>query len=105
MYPDAKIWLTGHSLGGSLASLVGATFGAPVVAFEAPGEKMAAARLHLPSPVCISFNLLNADSKTSLQPSVLHITNVYHTADPIAMGICNGVTSTCALGGYALESQ
>lgn len=88
MYPEANIWLTGHSLGGSLASLIGATFGAPVVAFEAPGEKMAAARLHLPSP-----------------PSLLHITNVYHTADPIPMGICNGITSTCSLGGYALESR
>lgn len=41
----------GHSLGGGIASLMGVTFGAPVVAFESPGEKMAAARLHLPSPV------------------------------------------------------
>lgn len=53
MYPDANIWITGHSLGGSLASLIGATFGAPVVAFEAVGEKMAAQRLHLPTPVSI----------------------------------------------------
>ena len=51
MYPDANIWVIGHSLGGSLASLVGVTFGAPVVAFEAPGEKMAAARLHINLPV------------------------------------------------------
>ncbi|KAH8114230.1 Alpha/Beta hydrolase protein [Phellopilus nigrolimitatus] len=88
MYPDANIWITGHSLGGSLASLVGATFGVPVVAFEAPGEKLAASRLHLPSP-----------------PSTHHITHVYHTADPIAMGVCNGVTSFCAIGGYALETR
>ena len=51
MYPDANIWIVGHSLGGALASLVGVTFGAPVVAFEAPGERRAAQRLHLPSPV------------------------------------------------------
>jgi lipase ATG15 len=51
MYPEANIWIIGHSLGGALASLLGATFGVPVVAFESPGEKMAAARLHLPSPV------------------------------------------------------
>ncbi|KDQ50269.1 hypothetical protein JAAARDRAFT_42266 [Jaapia argillacea MUCL 33604] len=88
MYPDATIWMTGHSLGGALASLVGSTFGAPVVAFEAPGEKMAARRLHLPSP-----------------PSTQHITHVYHTADPIAMGTCNGVSSTCAIAGYAMESR
>ena len=51
MYPEANIWLIGHSLGGSLAALIGATFGAPTVAIEAPGDTMAARRLHLPSPV------------------------------------------------------
>jgi len=88
MYPHSNIWLVGHSLGGSLASLVGVTFGAPVVTFEAPGERLAASRLHLPSP-----------------PSTHHVTHIYHTADPIAMGTCNGVLSSCALGGYALETR
>ncbi|KAJ7613843.1 Alpha/Beta hydrolase protein [Mycena polygramma] len=88
MYPNANIWLTGHSLGGSLAALMGATFGVPVVGFETPGEKMAATRLHLPSP-----------------PSTHHITHVYHTGDPIPMGTCTGVTSACALAGFALESK
>ncbi|KAI5115144.1 hypothetical protein M0805_004975 [Coniferiporia weirii] len=88
IYPDASIWVIGHSLGGSISSLLGATFGAPVVAFEAPGEKLAASRLHLPSP-----------------PSTHHITHVYHTADPLAMGVCNGVTSACALAGYAMETR
>jgi len=50
IYPSANIWLVGHSLGGSIASLLGATYGLPAVAFEAPGEKLAAARLHLPLP-------------------------------------------------------
>jgi lipase ATG15 len=88
MYPDSTIWITGHSLGGALASLLGVTFGAPVVSFEAPGDKRATRRLHLPSP-----------------PSTQHITHIYHTADPIAMGTCNGVLSSCALGGYAMETR
>jgi len=88
MYPQSNIWLIGHSLGGGLASLLGITFGAPAVTFEAPGEKMAAGRLHLPSP-----------------PSTHHITHVYHTADPVPQGACTGILSACALGGFALESR
>ncbi|KAI0833628.1 alpha/beta-hydrolase [Trametes gibbosa] len=88
LYPDSNIWMVGHSLGGALASLLGVTFGIPTVAIESPGEKMAAGRLHLPSP-----------------PELQHVTHLYHTADPIAMGTCNGVLSSCALGGYAMESK
>jgi lipase ATG15 len=51
MYPYSNIWVIGHSLGGALAAMIGTTFGPPVVAFQSPGEKRAAARLHLPLPV------------------------------------------------------
>ncbi|KAF9481321.1 alpha/beta-hydrolase [Pholiota conissans] len=88
LYPNANIWLTGHSLGGGLTALIGATFGAPVVAFEAPAERMASQRLHLPPP-----------------PTINHVTHVYNTADPIPMGTCTGVTSSCAIGGFALETR
>ncbi|CAG8787235.1 9335_t:CDS:2, partial [Gigaspora rosea] len=47
-YPGAKVWSTGHSLGGALSALVGLTYGIPVVAYESPGERLPAKRLHLP---------------------------------------------------------
>ena len=87
MFPDANIWLTGHSLGGALAALLGSTFGVPAVAFESPGELLAASRLHLPLP--------------PKSP----ITHVYHNADPIPQGACTGIGSVCAQSGYALETR
>jgi len=101
MYPNATIWLIGHSvsildicsvpltlqLGGSVSSLIGLSFGAPVVTFEAPGERLAAQRLHLPLPPGMPSN------KTG-------ITHIYHTADPIPMGACTGAYSGCYAAGF-----
>ncbi|KAK6907265.1 hypothetical protein I203_101255 [Kwoniella mangroviensis CBS 8507] len=92
MYPDATIWLVGHSLGGSLSAMVGLSFGAPAVTFEAPGDKLASKRLHLPLPPGMPAD------KTG-------ITHVYHTADPIPIGACNGAYSGCYAAGFALESK
>jgi putative lipase involved disintegration of autophagic bodies len=88
LYPDAQLWVVGHSLGGSIAALLGLTFGVPVVALEAPGDRLASRRLHLPLP-----------------PADDHITHVYHTADPLAQGACTGISSACNAGGYAMESK
>ncbi|KAJ3236090.1 putative lipase atg15 [Chytriomyces hyalinus] len=52
LYPYATFWVTGHSLGGSLASLVALTFDYPAFTFEAPGDLLFAKRIGLlpPSP-------------------------------------------------------
>ncbi|EMG50333.1 hypothetical protein G210_4625 [Candida maltosa Xu316] len=94
LYPpeSTDIWVTGHSLGGALASLLGRTFGLPAVAFEAPGEMLATRRLHLPAPPGIPKYMEN----------IWHFGN---TADPIYMGVCNGASSTCNLAGYAMETS
>ena len=118
LYPDSQIWITGHSLGGALSSLIGMTFGIPTVTFEAPGDRLAAMRLHLPMPP-------PKDPEDS-PVSALPITHVYHTGDPIAgeyrglnqpaidtdarlistaVGGCVGALSPCAEFGYAMESK
>lgn len=93
LYPPetTDIWVTGHSLGGALASLLGRTYGLPVVAFEAPGEQLATTRLHLPRAPGIPLHLE-------------HIWHFGNTADPIFMGVCNGVSSSCSIAGYAMET-
>lgn len=98
MYPTSTIWLVGHSLGGALASLLGTTFGLPAVAFEAPGERLAATRLHLPLPPPDG-----AHTPAGLPGAP--VTHVYHTADPIPQGVCTGIGSPCASAGYALETR
>lgn len=94
IYPSANVWLVGHSLGGALASLLGSTYGLPAVAFEAPGERLAASRLHLPLP---------RSAHSTLPP--VAVTHVYHTGDPIPQGACTGFGSPCAQGGFALETR
>ena len=96
-YPDANIWLTGHSLGGSVSALLGLTYGLPVVTFEAPPDALAASRLGLPNP----------PGANPSYPQEREFTGAYHfghTADPIYIGTCNGATASCSFAGYALES-
>lgn len=98
IYPNSQIWMSGHSLGGAVSSLLGLTFGLPVTTFEAPGDALAVMRLGLPAP---------PDSHPGA-PQSRKNTGAYHfghTADPIFMGTCNSATSGCTIGGYAMESQ
>ncbi|SAL99157.1 hypothetical protein [Absidia glauca] len=88
-YETATVFLTGHSLGGALATLVGLTYDAPAVSFESPGDRLAAKRLHLPH------------GPSALTP----IYHFGHTADPIFVGLCTGVSSACWYGGFAIETR
>lgn len=92
LYPNVEnVWITGHSLGGALSSLLGRTYGLPVVTFEAPGEHLAVKRLHLPQP-----------------PGVVlwddYVWHFGHNADPIFTGSCSGSSSSCSMKGYAMET-
>ncbi|KAI1867063.1 hypothetical protein JX265_007639 [Neoarthrinium moseri] len=97
IYQGSNIWVVGHSLGGAVSSLLGLTYGLPVVTFEAVPEALAAGRLGLPVPP-------HADPQ---YPQTREYTGTYHfghTADPIYIGTCNGATASCSFAGYALES-
>ncbi|KAK3375500.1 Alpha/Beta hydrolase protein [Podospora didyma] len=97
LYPNSKVWLTGHSLGGAVSALLGLTYGVPVVTFEAVPEALAAGRLGLPVPP-------GSDPDA---PQTRDFTGAYHfghTADPVYVGTCNGATASCSFGGYAMES-
>ena len=97
LYPDSNIWITGHSLGGAVSSMLGLTYGVPVVTFQAVPEALPASRLGLPIPP-------GSDPKA---PQTRQYTGAFHfghTADPIYIGTCNGATASCTFGGYALES-
>ncbi|EPB90311.1 hypothetical protein HMPREF1544_02836 [Mucor circinelloides 1006PhL] len=89
-YKNSTIWITGHSLGGAVASLVGLTYGIPTVTFEIPGDRLASSRLHLPS-----------GSVAKNMP----LWHFGHTADPIFVGVCTGPSSSCWYGGFAMESR
>lgn len=98
LYPDAiNIWITGHSLGGAVSSMLGLTYGHPVVTFEAVPEALPVSRLGLPVP---------PGSDPSM-PQTREFTGTYHfghTADPVYIGTCNGATASCSYAGYAMES-
>jgi lipase ATG15 len=95
IYPNAKIWLTGHSLGGTMSSLLGMTYGLPVVTFETPGDALPVRRLGLPFP------------PGSKNPQERNNTGTFHfgiTSDPIFMGTCRGLLATCTFAGYSFDS-
>ncbi|KAF5000400.1 hypothetical protein FGRMN_1730 [Fusarium graminum] len=97
LYPDAQVWLTGHSLGGAVTSMLGMTYGLPVVTFEAVPEALPASRLGLPVPPGASADY----------PQMRENTGTFHfghTADPVYIGTCNGAAASCTYGGYAMES-
>ncbi|KAF4582882.1 triacylglycerol lipase [Ophiocordyceps camponoti-floridani] len=97
LYPAANIWLTGHSLGGAVSSLLGLTYGLPVVTFEAVPEALAASRLGLPVPPGVDPSRPQTRENTGAS-------HFGHTADPIYVGSCNGATASCSFAGYAMET-
>ncbi|KFY93301.1 hypothetical protein V498_04489, partial [Pseudogymnoascus sp. VKM F-4517 (FW-2822)] len=97
LYPESNVWVSGHSLGGAVSSLLGMTYGLPTVTFESPPDNLAAKRLGLPLPPSMGGDDLRRRGYTGTY-------HIGHTADPVFLGTCNGVTSLCSFAGYAMET-
>jgi len=92
-FENDEIIFTGHSLGGSLAVVMGILYNKPAVSFESPGIKN----------YLLQSNILKDYNKTI--DSISNIYNFGHNADTIFTGKCVGKFSLCYIGGYNIETK
>ena len=85
LYPNANLILTGHSLGGALASIIGSSNHINAISFSSPGESLYAKRLDL----------------KMYKNYTTHFSDEY---DPVFFGKCRGIDSACFLAGYHLDT-
>ncbi|ELA42420.1 uncharacterized protein VICG_00519 [Vittaforma corneae ATCC 50505] len=85
LFPTKKIVLTGHSLGGSIASIVGRIKNLEVLAFSSPGER------HI--------------SDLFAPASASNILHLGACSDTIYTGKCSTQLSPCRIMGYQIETK
>ena len=85
-FPNRKIILTGHSLGGTIASLMGNFFKIPAYAFASPGEKRAL-------------------KKMNIEEEYHEIFHFGSCSDPIYNGACAEKDSICSIAGYTIQTK
>ncbi|KAI3640900.1 hypothetical protein MIR68_001778 [Amoeboaphelidium protococcarum] len=116
MYPQASIWLTGHSLGGAVAAVTAQSLGIPAVTFEAPGDRLYAEKLGIVHDTISSngrkSHQLNGKNSVKLQSksgqsieTEVAIWQFGLPSDPLFTGKCNGAYSLCYANGYAMETK
>ncbi|KAJ1549838.1 putative lipase atg15, partial [Cladochytrium tenue] len=108
IFPQSALWMTGHSLGGALASLVALTFDVPAFTYEAPGDLQFAKRLGLLPPLPpVPPTEEGADDRArpagldEWEPylDTLPIFQFGNDGDPVYIGQCRSMTSSCWFGG------
>lgn len=88
-YPESRLVLTGHSLGGTIASLAGIRYGLPVMAFSSPGDAYMA-------------NILGLYTIGRAYDNIVHIGMCN---DVVFKGECNKPYSPCSILGYSIETK
>lgn len=88
-FNNSFVVFTGHSLRGTIATMMGLKFNKHVVTFEAPGEK------HYIDLIDMEYD----------QNTIQKIYHFGHNADIIFKGKCNGAMSWCYLGGYNMYTK
>jgi lipase ATG15 len=82
-YPNAEIWLSGHSLGGATSNILGLREHIPALTFNAPGDQLYAHRL-------------------GLHDEGSRIYQYGNTGDPLFNGDCG---TLCWIGGYDIDTK
>lgn len=103
-FPNNKIILTGHSMGATIASIVGHIVNEYVVAFASPGDRKIITSLNLPE------NKIKEHKKQSVISNLFHRleTNTIHIGDcgdSIYRGVCDGNINICKLIGYNIKTR
>ncbi|CAD25253.1 similarity to PUTATIVE LIPASE [Encephalitozoon cuniculi GB-M1] len=89
IYHEGRLVLTGHSLGGTIASLLGIRYNLPVVAFSSPGDAYAA-------------NILGLYDQGKCYDNIIHIGMC---SDVVFRGECTKLYSPCGILGYNIETR
>lgn len=88
-YPEADYFITGHSLGAALASMVASTVGYPAVGFESPPER--------------GYSWLAGFDWSDEDLGYLPIFHFGNDGDPIFLG--DNQCTTCAAGGVPISTK
>ncbi|KAH9411633.1 hypothetical protein HK407_04g07400 [Ordospora pajunii] len=89
MYPGKSLVLTGHSMGGTIASLTATILNLPAIVFSSPGDAYIA-------------RILGAGMPKNVHRSIIH---VGMCNDAVFKGECSKAYGPCGVFGYSIQTK